>query len=242
MFDRLVDAVLIFGFPLGVLVGYMWRDRISRARRARYLAERNRAARGDTALSCSDPVKPSMFSPRPRWAILGVVALSAFAMVAIRSIREPVLRVAGWTLVVSEPVAPADVIVLSLYSGGAGALEAADLVQSGISKRVAVFMDPRSLEDREFIRRGLRYEDEGARQIRQLASLGVADVVRIPTIEGGSEGEGQALPQWCDEHQLQSIVFVADRDHSRRVRRVLDRTMKGHSTRVTVQPARYSKF
>jgi hypothetical protein len=49
MFDRVVDAVLIFGFPLGVLVGYMWRDCISRARRARYLAEReaerNRAAR-----------------------------------------------------------------------------------------------------------------------------------------------------------------------------------------------------
>ena len=184
-----------------------------------------------------------MISPRLRWAILGVVvALSAVAMVAVRSIREPVLRAAGWTLVVSEPVAPADVIVLSLYSGGAGALEVADLVQSGISKRVAVFMDPRSLEDREFIRRGLRYEDEGARQIRQLASLGVADVVGIPTIEAGSEGEGQALPQWCDEHQLQSIVFVTDGDHSRRVRRVLDRTMKGHSTRVTVQAARYSNF
>ena len=45
MFDRLLDAVLIFGFPLGVLVGYMWRDRISRARRARYLAERNKGAR-----------------------------------------------------------------------------------------------------------------------------------------------------------------------------------------------------
>jgi hypothetical protein len=43
MFDRIVDAVLIFGFPLGVLVGYMWRDLISRARRARfYLAERER--------------------------------------------------------------------------------------------------------------------------------------------------------------------------------------------------------
>ena len=49
MFDRLVDAVSIFGFPLGVLVGYMWLDRISRERYARYLAERyaalNRAAR-----------------------------------------------------------------------------------------------------------------------------------------------------------------------------------------------------
>lgn len=45
MFDRLIDAVLIFGFPIGVLVGYMWRDRISRARRDRYLEELNRAAR-----------------------------------------------------------------------------------------------------------------------------------------------------------------------------------------------------
>ena len=45
LFDRVVDAVLIFGFPLGVLVGYTWRDRISRVRRAQYLAERNRSAR-----------------------------------------------------------------------------------------------------------------------------------------------------------------------------------------------------
>ena len=41
LFDRVVDAVLIFGFPLGVLVGYMWRGRISRARRTRYLEEKN---------------------------------------------------------------------------------------------------------------------------------------------------------------------------------------------------------
>ena len=45
MFDLMVYAVLIFGFPLGVLVGYRWRDRISLARRERYLAERNRGAR-----------------------------------------------------------------------------------------------------------------------------------------------------------------------------------------------------
>ena len=38
----IVGAVLIFGCSLGVVVGYMWRDRISRARRTRYLAERNR--------------------------------------------------------------------------------------------------------------------------------------------------------------------------------------------------------
>jgi hypothetical protein len=187
-------------------------------------------------------MKPSVIFRWPRWApILLVLALAAFAIVVIRSVREPVLRAAGWALVVNEPVAGADIIVLSLDSGGAGALEAADLVQSGISKRVAVFMDPPSGEDHEFIRRGLPYEDAGARQIRQLRLLGVTDVVQISRVDG-TEAESQVLPLWCDEHNLRSIVVVATEDHSRRLRRVLDRVMRGHPTRVTVQPARYSSF
>ena len=97
-------------------------------------------------------------------------------------------------------------------------------------------------EDHEFIRRGLPYEDAGARQIRQLSWLGVTDVVQIPRTDVGTEGVGQVLPPWCDQHQFRSIVFVAARDHSRRLRRVLDRVMKGHPTRVTVRPARYSSF
>jgi hypothetical protein len=194
------------------------------------------------ALSCSNLMKPSMIFRWPRWAaILVVLALAAFAVGAIRSLREPVLRAAGWALVVNEPVVSADIIVLSLDSGGAGALEAADLVQSGISKRVAVFMDPPSGADHEFIRRRLPYEDAGARQIRQLRLLGVTDVVQISRIDG-TEDEGQVLPRWCDEHHLRSIVMVATKDHSRRARRVLDRVMKGHPTRVTVHSARYSSF
>jgi uncharacterized SAM-binding protein YcdF (DUF218 family) len=186
---------------------------------------------------------PSMSSRRPRWTpILLVVALAAATIVAVPSVREPVLRAAGWALVVNEPVAPADIIVVSLDSGGPGALEAADLVQSGIATRVAVFTDPPSGEDHEFIRRGLPYEDAGARQIRQLRWLGVTDVVQIPRTDVGTEGEAQVLPPWCDQHRFQSIVFVAARDHSRRLRRVLDRVMKGHPTRVTVRPERYSSF
>jgi hypothetical protein len=171
-----------------------------------------------------------------------VVTLAAAAIVAIPSIRESVLRAAGWALVVNEPIAPADVIVVSLSSGGAGALEAADLMEGGIAKRVAVFTDPPSGEDHEFIRRGLPYEDASARQIRQLRWLGVTDVMQIPGTEAGTEGEGQVLPPWCDQHQFRSIVFVAARDHSRRWRRVLNRVMRGHPTRVMVQPARYSIF
>jgi len=188
-------------------------------------------------------IKPNVKSRRRRRAlVLGVVALTAAAIGAFPSIREPVLRAAGWMLVVTEPIAPADIIVLSADSEGAGVLEAADLVQSGIATRVAVFTDPPRAEDLEFIRRGLPYEDGAARQTRQLGWLGVKDIMQIPRTDGGTEGESQALPPWCDQHQFRSIVFVAARDHSRRTRRVLDRVMKGHPTRVTVQPSRYSSF
>jgi hypothetical protein len=88
-----------------------------------------------------------------------MVLLAVVAIVSFPTVREPVLRAAGRALVVNDPVGNADIIVVSLDSGGAGALEAADLVQSGVATRVAVFADPPSREDREFIRRGLPHED-----------------------------------------------------------------------------------
>jgi hypothetical protein len=188
-------------------------------------------------------INQDMKSRRPRWrAILIAVALAAVAALAIPSVREPVLRAAGRVLVVNEPVTPADIIVLAPDSAGAGALQAADLVHSVIATRVAVFTDPPSGEDLEFIRRELPYEDLAARQIRQLGWLGVTDIVKIPRDEAGTGGEGQVLAPWSEQQQLRSVVFVASRDHSRRIRRVLNRDMKGHAVRVTVQAERYSSF
>jgi hypothetical protein len=179
----------------------------------------------------------------PRWgAIVVVIVAAAVAVVAVPSLWEPVLRAAGWALVVNEPVVPADFIVVSLDSGGAGALEAADLVQSGIATHVAVFTDPPSNEDHEFIRRGLPYEDASAKQIRQLKWLGVMNIGQISRTDVGTEGEGQVLPLWCDQNQFRSIVFVAASHHSRRLRRVLARVMKGHTTHVMVRPEHYSSF
>jgi hypothetical protein len=35
-------GTILFGLPIGFLIGYVWRDRLSRARRARYLIEHER--------------------------------------------------------------------------------------------------------------------------------------------------------------------------------------------------------
>jgi hypothetical protein len=187
--------------------------------------------------------KLSVGPRRLRWAEGSIVVAFALTVVAlVPSTRTAALATVGGAHVVNEPIGPADIIVVSLDSGGAGALEAADLVRDGIAKQVAIFTDPPSGEDWEYIRRGLPYEDGSARQIRQLRSLGVTNILEIPRFDAGTEGEGQVLPGWCDQHDFRSVVFVAARDHSRRTKRVLDRAMQAHATRIVVRPEHYSSF
>lgn len=175
-----------------------------------------------------------------RFAWLAV--LVGLVLFAIRPVRETGLRAAGRLLVVDEPLIHADVIVLALDAGGAGALEAADLVHAGFAPRVAVFADPPDAEDQEFIRRGLPYEDGAARSIRQLTSLGVVNVERIPRAVTGTEAEGDVLPDWCDQRRFRTVIVVTTADHSRRIRRVLRRAMKDRQTTVAIRCARFSSF
>ena len=177
-----------------------------------------------------------------RSRVLAATVLLGLAVISVPSVRGPILRWAGWVLVVDEPVQSADIIIVTIDADGAGALEAADLVHSGIASRVAVFAQPPDATAREFTRRGLTYDDATAREVRQLLALGVGNIEQIPREVFGSEDEGDALPEWCDQHQLRSVVVVSTPDHSRRLRRVLRRVMKGRQTRVTVRPARYSEF
>jgi len=186
----------------------------------------------------------NMIARRRRCAgIVLVVLLLGVASIAISAIRQPILRAAGWALVVNERVEAADVIVVAVNADGAGVLEAADLVHSGVATRVAVFADPPdSIVEREFVRRGIPYEDAAARSVRQLRALGVDTIDLIPTFVAGSEDEGPVLADWCDQHRFRSVVVVSTSDHSRRLRRLLHRSMKGHQTRVSVRSARYLVF
>ena len=184
--------------------------------------------------------------PKKQWSrwhwILAVILLAAAVTVCAPAVRGSILRVAGWALVLEDTVEPADILVIAIDANGAGVLEAADLVHGGIVRRVAVFADPPDSVDREFLRRGIPYEDAAARSTRQLRSLGVTDIEQIPKTETGTEAEGDVLPVWCDQHRFRSIVMVTTPDHSRRLRRVLHRSMRGHLTRVTVRFSRHSTF
>ena len=69
----------------------------------------------------------------------------------------------------------------------------------------------------------------------------MTDVVQISRIDGTAVKVRCFPPCRCDEQHLWIHRGGGlAKDHSRRLRRVLDRVMKGHRTHVTVQAARYS--
>jgi hypothetical protein len=170
---------------------------------------------------------------------LVLVAAAASGIVALRA---PILRSAGSMLVVSDPLSPADIIVITIDGGAAALLEAADLVHDHMANRVALFVDPPDAMNGEFMRRGIPYEDRAAQSRRLLASLGVEHVEQIVLPSSGTEAEGRLLPVWCDERRFRSVLVVTAPDHSRRIRRVLRRAMDGRGMRVVVRPARHSPF
>ena len=192
----------------------------------------------------SDPVKISQVIGRPPRLFALLLAAAVRGGVALPATRQACLRAAGWALVAEEALPHGDIIVVGIAADGAGVLEAADLFHAGVAARVAVFADPPDpIIDREFLRRGAPYEDEAARSVRQLRSLGVANIETIPArFANGTEAEGPALRGWCDENRFDSVVLVTTADHSRRLSRVLRRAMKGQSTRVAVRVAHHSTF
>ncbi len=183
-------------------------------------------------------------SARPRLGISLVLIclLGAAIAFAVPDTRTFLLRRAGWTLVVNDPEQAADIIVIAVDADGAGVLEAADLVHRGVAARVAVFADPPDSVDREFVKRGVAYFNAATVSIQQLKALGVSAVERIPPSVTGTDDEGQVLPVWCDQNGFRTVVLVSTSDHSRRVRRVLNRAMAGHQTRVLVRYSSYSQF
>jgi hypothetical protein len=177
-----------------------------------------------------------------RSSFAGCLVLATVS-VAVPAVRTPILRHAGTALVADDGPGPADVVVVTADVGGGGMLEAADLVRAGLAPRVAVFTDPPdAVVDQEFLRRGVPYEDAAARSIGQLRALGVTSVEQIPRAVAGSEDEGRVLPGWFDEKGFRVVVVVSSPDHSRRLRRVMARAMRGHPARVLVHPTRYSQY
>ena len=155
---------------------------------------------------------------------------------------KPLLREAGRALTFSDPLQPSDIIVVAQWDAEGALLTAADLVHAGIAPRVAILLTPNQPSDHELDRRGVRRQPISQYLVGILHWLGVQAVEIIAQRADGTTGEGDVLPNWCDEQTLTTVLVVSSPDHSRRVRRVLHRSMRNHRTAVIVRTAAFSDF
>ena len=178
---------------------------------------------------------------RPRTLAL-LIVLCLAAVVIMTPLRGAPLRWAGHALVRVDPLVRADIAIVPEWSGAAGALEVADLIQAGMVDRVGVLATPVLPEEREFRRRGIPYDDEAAHLIHQMISLGVHKPERLPTAAAGTEAEGKELADWCRANPVREMMIISPPDHSRRLRRVLRRAMGECAANVSVRTTRYAAF
>jgi uncharacterized SAM-binding protein YcdF (DUF218 family) len=171
-----------------------------------------------------------------------IIALVAVGTLLLPASRHRILRTVGWSLVAADPLTSAEVIVVSVDAGLAGVLEAADLVREGLAPRVALLAEVATPGEREFARRGVAYEGAAAASARYLKTLGVSEVELIPASVDGTQSQGGVLREWCVRRQVRSVIVVSSADHSRRLRRVLRRSMRGSPARVLVRSSRFSSF
>ena len=141
-----------------------------------------------------------------------------------------------------DPLSPADAIVVTVDAREAGVLEAADLVGRRMALRVAVMAAAPTPGERELLRRGLAYEDAATASARYLTRLGVPEVERLSASVDGTNTEGQVLREWCVRRQFKAVIVVSTRDHSRRLRRVLQRSMRGSAVQIEVRSAPFSTY
>jgi hypothetical protein len=179
-----------------------------------------------------------------RWSaiVLLTVAVCAACVCVIPEWRHAALRAMGRALVAEDPVPrTADIVIVSTDSLAAGILEAAKLVDAGVTDRVGLFQRTPSPLGLELKRRGLPHIDLQAYSLDLLHALGVTRIEMIPAVVGTVD-EGKVLPSWCAANNIHSIVFVSMADHSRRSRRVLGRALGQHAIQVAVRWAPFSQF
>jgi hypothetical protein len=170
------------------------------------------------------------------------MALGAIAGgILVLTVRTSILRALGSSLVVDERLAYAEVVLVPAWTDEAGLLEAADLVHRRLAPGVALIIGRPGPASAELMKRGITSSGESWRA-RLVRDLGVAKVEEITVPEDGTDAEGPVMAAWLSQHGFRKAIVVSTADHSRRLRRILDRSSKHQALELIVHVARFSTF
>ena len=160
---------------------------------------------------------------------------------AVGAARTTILTSLGRAMTTSDPLAPADLAVLTPESGDGGEIEVSDLFRDHVVTRVAVLLPQPMIATAELERRGVHAH---ADPLDVLVQLGVPPnaIVAVPAGEGGTTESTKALATWYRSRMANRIIVIVSPTHARRYRRALARVWQGPGPLPAIRITRFDEF
>jgi uncharacterized SAM-binding protein YcdF (DUF218 family) len=157
--------------------------------------------------------------------------------------RHAILIGAAHVLVAEEPPVPAEVMVVSIASPKAAALEAAYLYQQQISTRVVLLTWITEPIEDEVRQLGIAYPSptDLARMILERSGVPSHAIEVLPDLVDGTETEIAAVAAFARQRMPASLLFITARSHTARARWLLRRGVSP-TTRFYVTSSRFDRF
>jgi uncharacterized SAM-binding protein YcdF (DUF218 family) len=154
--------------------------------------------------------------------------------------RGALLRGAADLWIVSDPITPADAVVVLGGDLEVRPFVAAELYKKGLVPKVLVSQVP---EGRSSTIGGIPGHSELNRMVLLKIGVPVTAIEMFGQANGSTKDEAAALKDWADRHGISRIIVPTEIFSARRVRWIFDREFAGSSVHVdvaAVEPRNYS--
>jgi uncharacterized SAM-binding protein YcdF (DUF218 family) len=177
-----------------------------------------------------------------RAAVRILLVVAAIAAV-LAFFRVPILRRLGAALVVQDPVAPADAIVVLSGSIPDRILHAVDLYKAGLAPTVVLTREVELPGLAELRDRGISIPERYELNRSIALQLGVPPeaLVTVEQRAGSTIAEVAALLPELRRRNVRSILLVTSKTHTRRAAMIFH-TLSGGDIAVRVSPTPYDPF
>jgi uncharacterized SAM-binding protein YcdF (DUF218 family) len=157
--------------------------------------------------------------------LVGLLAGVAILLVAGFFLSGPLLRSMGRWLIVSEPLAPADAIVVVAGGTPGREREAAELFKRGLAPRVIVSRPSMTGGHVALMRFGIRAHtfQEEARLALEKFGVPSEAIVSLTELVPITEAEMRVVHQTAAAAGYRRVILVTSPDHTRRVRMIWTR-------------------
>ena len=153
-----------------------------------------------------------------------------------------VLRGLGSWLVVQDPLARGDAIVVLGGTMYERQMEAVELFKEGWAPDMYLLREIADWGEAELIARGVSYTRVVDMQVETMRRLGVpADRIHVLDAADSTAEEAQHLRRLATEAKLTKLIIVTSKQHTRRSRLVMNRRLNPAGVTVVLRASRYDR-